>query len=880
MKYILKFKWPVTVLMILFAVITFLISPNLTQLATEKGDVQLSDEQPSEQARAFLEEHGEDNEMMSLVLEFDNSVKDNESDINTYIEEIGNIEGVENIVNPFDFEESMQDNFINDENGVIMIPMEYTGPANQISDAAAEVEELNETDAKSSITSNELIQNTVEQDAMEGIQSTEIFTVIIVIAVLLIMFRSVVTPLVPVAVVGLAYLIGQSFVGWFVQWFGFPISPQTQSFLIVILFGIGTDYCILLLNRFKEELQFHDKYEAVLRTFKTAGKTVFISGLSGAIVFGVLYFANFEIYRSAVGVALGIIFLLLALFTVLPILMQLLGRYIFWPNIKKTEFKESKLWTPLGIFSLKYPTRIIFTVIAILIAVAFFYNDEVNYDSLEELDDNYSAVHATNVVSENFDEGQLFPVEVIISNGGDLMTSESLSRLEAVASTVSNVEGVKEVQTMTRPSGEVIDDFLVRNQLAEANDGMDDMVQGLDEISDGLTEASDGIANNDMAGGDLSELNQGIDDINNNISQITAYMNETGDAAGAAQQLGQVQQGLTAMSQEVSAANTQMTEQQQAAATQMEELSSGLNDATSGIDEIQSGLEEVQTLLGNINDNKAVDQTGIHVPQEFLETDGIEDAVDQYSFGEDKALKMNVVLNVDPYSHEAMAVLDDVESTVNNELQRLERNDTTAYFAGVTSMNRDLDEISTDDYTRVVTIFIATLFVILAVIFRSLILPVTMIGSIFVTYFASITITQWLLGLFGLGDLNWAVPFFSLIIFAALGIDYSIFIIDRFREELANKSIRDAIEHSIRRMGVTIITAVIILSGTFAALLPSGMIILIQVASIIIFALLFYAFIVLPLLVPAFVITFRRGNWWPFRMPGGKEREDKFKDDE
>src|SRR5699024_2075517 len=100
-------------------------------------------------------------------------------------------------------------------------------------------------------------------------QSTEIFTVIIVIAVLLIMFRSVVTPLVPVAVVGLSYLIGQSFVGWFVEWFGFPVSPQTQSFLIVILFGIGTDYCILLLNRFKEELQHHGKYESVLRTFRT-----------------------------------------------------------------------------------------------------------------------------------------------------------------------------------------------------------------------------------------------------------------------------------------------------------------------------------------------------------------------------------------------------------------------------------------------------------------------------------------------------------------------------------------------------------------------------------------------------------------------------------
>ncbi len=207
------------------------------------------------------------------------------------------MEGVENVINPFDFEDDVQENFINDGNGVIMIPMDYVGPVNDIGGVADSIEEMNPTEADTSMTSNELIQNTVEQDAMEGIQSTEMFTVIIVVAVLLLMFRSIVTPFIPVAVVGVAYLIGQSFVAWFVEWFGFPISPQTQSFLIVILFGIGTDYCILLLNRFKEELEHHDKYDAIIRTFSTGGKTVFISGLSGAIVFGVLYFANFEIYH-------------------------------------------------------------------------------------------------------------------------------------------------------------------------------------------------------------------------------------------------------------------------------------------------------------------------------------------------------------------------------------------------------------------------------------------------------------------------------------------------------------------------------------------------------------------------------------------------------
>ena len=81
-------------------------------------------------------------------------------------------------------------------------------------------------------------------------------------------------------------------------------------------------------------------------------------------------------------------------------------------------------------------------------------------------------------------------------------------------------------------------------------------------------------------------------------------------------------------------------------------------------------------------------------------------------------------------------------------------------------------------------------------------------------------------------------------------------------------------------MGSVVITAVIILSGTFAALYPSGIIILVQVTSIIIFALLFYAFVVLPLLVPALLVTFKRGNWWPFKMPGGEERHAKFKEEE
>ena len=155
---------------------------------------------------------------MSLVLEFEDSVSNHQAAIESYIDDISMIEDIENVTNPFDIDADLRSNMMNEDAGVVIIPMEYTGNAVYILDKAAEIEQLNSTDAEVSTTSAELVQRTVEEDAMDGIRSTEMFTLIIVVAVLLIMFRSLVTPIVPVIVVGIAYLIGQSFVGWFVEW--------------------------------------------------------------------------------------------------------------------------------------------------------------------------------------------------------------------------------------------------------------------------------------------------------------------------------------------------------------------------------------------------------------------------------------------------------------------------------------------------------------------------------------------------------------------------------------------------------------------------------------------------------------------------------------
>ena len=108
-------------------------------------------------------------------------------------------------------------------------------------------------------------------------------------------------------------------------------------------------------------------------------------------------------------------------------------------------------------------------------------------------------------------------------------------------------------------------------------------------------------------------------------------------------------------------------------------------------------------------------------------------------------------------------------------------------------------------------------------------------------------------------------PFFSLVILFSLGIDYAIFLLNRFNEEVQNDDIHTALITAMKKMGTVIITACIIIIGTVAALYTSGALTLMQIATVLIIDCSSITFI-LPLFIPSMVATFGKGNWWPFKM--------------
>jgi len=267
-----------------------------------------------------------------------------------------------------------------------------------------------------------------------------------------------------------------------------------------------------------------------------------------------------------------------------------------------------------------------------------------------------------------------------------------------------------------------------------------------------------------------------------------------------------------------------------------------------------------------MSESESVRETGLYIPAGTLENDEFAQVLERYTFADGNGIKMEVVLSDDPYSPEAIDTVHRLKEAVASEVKGTPFEDADIAFGGISSVNSDLADISSSDFSNTVIIMLISLFVVLSIMFRSMIMPLFMIGSLLLTYFTSIAIAELIFeNILGFDGISWAVPFFGFVMLVALGVDYSIFLLDRFREEAERGvSVREAMRVSMTKMGTVIITAAIILAGTFGAMMPSGVLSLMQIATIVVIGLLLYGLIVLPLLIPAITVSFDRGVWWPF----------------
>ena len=162
-------------------------------------------------------------------------------------------------------------------------------------------------------------------------------TVILVLVLLLLIYRSPVLPFVPLVAVGFGYFVAGGILALIANALDVTLSGQATSLMVILLFGAGTDYGLLLISRYREDLRRESDARAALAT--ALGETweaIAASGLTVTLAVLTLLFAQYGDYRSFAPVlGVGVFVTLIAGLTLMPALLALLGRRAFWPRVPK-----------------------------------------------------------------------------------------------------------------------------------------------------------------------------------------------------------------------------------------------------------------------------------------------------------------------------------------------------------------------------------------------------------------------------------------------------------------------------------------------------------------------------------------------------------------
>jgi RND superfamily putative drug exporter len=276
-----------------------------------------------------------------------------------------------------------------------------------------------------------------------GFDSTLLYiTAAIVIVILLLTYRSPVLWLLPLTTVFVALTAAQAVIYLLAKNAGLTVNAQTAFILTVLVFGAGTDYALLLTARYREELRRHaDRHEAMAVALGRAAPAIIASGFTVILSLLTLLVAELNSTKSlgpvmAIGVAVG----LCAMITLLPALLVIFGRWVFWPRrpaLGSAEPTEHGLWARIGQRMARRP-RLVWIVTAVVLGALALGVTQLEANGLQSKDSfrtKPEAVAGEAALARHFPAGEGNPVQVIGS-------AEAAPQLQAVVSATPGVTAV------------------------------------------------------------------------------------------------------------------------------------------------------------------------------------------------------------------------------------------------------------------------------------------------------------------------------------------------------------------------------------------------------------------------------------------------------
>jgi RND superfamily putative drug exporter len=303
-SFAVRFRWFIIAAWILVAIVLTVVAPNINSVAVSDQRAFLPTSAPSLDANDVVKKNFPDRVSPSSAVVVIDAGPGNQVDqgpaaqfvaeLTTWLTSAGKPAGVGTVLSPSYGDEQTKASLISPDKQVALVLARFTavGTEQSSKDAIAAIQarmKTAPTGVKVYLTGDGPIISAYNSASKSSMDSTTWITIVLVVAILLLIYRSPVSPIIPLATIGLAYIISRGVVA-FLGAGPLTISMYTNVFLIVVLFGAGTDYCLFLISRFREEMtDAHAAAPAVKMTVRTIGET--ISSSAGTVIVGLAMMA-------------------------------------------------------------------------------------------------------------------------------------------------------------------------------------------------------------------------------------------------------------------------------------------------------------------------------------------------------------------------------------------------------------------------------------------------------------------------------------------------------------------------------------------------------------------------------------------------------------
>jgi RND superfamily putative drug exporter len=270
-------------------------------------------------------------------------------------------------------------------------------------------------------------------------------TIVLIIGLLLLIYRSPVAAFLPIVTVGIVSAIAPGLVAWLAQAFNFQVDQSVQIVMTIVLYGVGTDYIVFLLFRFRERLRAGDDPKtALVAAVARVGEVIASAAAAIVIAFSALLLAVFGGFRSfGPGLSIAVVLMAIASVTLVPAVIALVGTKVFWPSKSWQRTPKGTTFQRLGKFTGRRPgvVALVSGGVMVLLALGMF-GFNTDYDQTGQLPSDTESARGLDYMQSGFPPGALNPTSVYVRADSGSLDPAALATYAKRLDEVPGVGGV------------------------------------------------------------------------------------------------------------------------------------------------------------------------------------------------------------------------------------------------------------------------------------------------------------------------------------------------------------------------------------------------------------------------------------------------------